>query len=107
MEERERLAGWGRTFGLPLEIVSTERALELFPLFDPTGVQGAAYLRTAGHLDPSGLAFARAEGAMLRGATLRSDARVSAIDVDRGRVTGVRFAEHDRVRTEVVVDAGG
>ena len=107
MQELQRLAGWGRTFGLPLEIVSTERALELFPLFDPTGVQGAAYLPTDGHLDPSGLAFALAEGAKRRGATIRTDARVTAIDVERGRVTGVRFAEHDPVRTEVVVDAGG
>src|SRR5436190_5950527 len=34
IEELSRLSGWGQTFGLPLELVSTERALELFPLFD-------------------------------------------------------------------------
>src|SRR6186997_425192 len=102
IQELQRLAGWGRTFGLPLEIVSTERALELFPLFDPTGVQGAAYLPTDGHLDPSGLAFALAEGAKRRGATIRTGARVTAIDLERGRVTGVRFADHDPVRTDVV-----
>jgi 4-methylaminobutanoate oxidase (formaldehyde-forming) len=107
IQELQRLAGWGRTFGLPLEIVSTERALELFPLFDPTGVEGAAYLPTDGHLDPSGLAFALAEGAKQRGATIRTGARVTGIDVERGHVTGVRFADHDPVRTDVVVNAGG
>ena len=107
IEELQRLAGWGQTFGLPLEIVSTDRALELFPLFDPAGVEGAAYLPTDGHLDPSGLAFALAEGAKRRGATIRTDARVTGIDVERGRVRGVRFADHEPVRTDVVVNAGG
>ena len=40
IEELRRLAGWGQTFGPPLEIVSTDRALELWPLFDPEGVRG-------------------------------------------------------------------
>ena len=107
IEELQRLAGWGQTFGLPLEIVTTERALELFPLFDPRGVEGAAYLPTDGHLDPSGLAFALAEGAKRRGARIRTGVRVTGIDVERGRVTGVRFADHEPVRTDIVVNAGG
>src|ERR671914_2777110 len=63
IEELERLSGWGKTFGLPLEIISTQEALDLFPLFDPESVQGAAYLPTDGHLDPSGLTFALIKGA--------------------------------------------
>src|SRR5438128_7475648 len=39
IQELRRLAGWGQTFSLPLEIVPTDRALQLFPLFDPTGIQ--------------------------------------------------------------------
>src|ERR1700737_1832724 len=36
MEELRRQAGWAQTFGLPLELISTERALEFFHgLFDP------------------------------------------------------------------------
>src|SRR5439155_1316908 len=31
IEELQRLAGWGRTFDLPISIVSTEEALERFP----------------------------------------------------------------------------
>jgi len=107
IEELQRLAGWGQTFGLPLEIVSTGRALELWPLFDPTGVQGAAYLPTDGYLDPTNLTLALAEGAKHRGARVRTAARVIGIDVERGRVTGVRFDRADPVRTEIVVNAGG
>jgi 4-methylaminobutanoate oxidase (formaldehyde-forming) len=107
IEELQRLAGWGQTFGLPLEIVSTGRALELWPLFDPTGVEGAAYLPTDGYLDPTNLTLALADGAKRRGAQVRTGARVIGIDVERGHVTGVRFDGSDTVRTEVVVNAGG
>ena len=42
LEELRRQAGWAATFGLPLELVSTAEALELFHgLFDPAGVLGA------------------------------------------------------------------
>ena len=107
MQELRRLAGWGQTFGLPLEIVSTARALELWPLFDPKGVEGAAYLPTDGYVDPNGLTFALAESAKRRGATIWTNARVTGIDVGRGHVTAVRFEDRDPVRTDVVVNAGG
>jgi glycine cleavage system T protein len=107
IEELKRLSGWGKTFGLPLEIISTDQALDLFPLFDADGVHGAAYLPTDGHLDPSGLTQALARGARSRGARILTGARVTGIDVERGRVRRVRTAEHGEFRTEVVVNAAG
>jgi 4-methylaminobutanoate oxidase (formaldehyde-forming) len=106
MQELSRLSGWGKTFGLPLEIVTTEEALERWPLFDPEGVEGAAWLPTDGYLEPSGLTAALAEGARRGGCRILEHVRVTGIDVDRGRVTGVRTDRGD-VRTEVVVNAGG
>ena len=106
MQELRRLAGWGRTFGLPLSIVSTEEALQMFPLFDPAEVLGAAFLPTDGHLDPSGLAYALAEGAKRRGAEVRTGVRVTGIEVDRGRVARV-LTDAGEIRAEVVVNAGG
>jgi 4-methylaminobutanoate oxidase (formaldehyde-forming) len=106
MQELQRLAGWGQTFGLPLSIVGTEDALERFPLFDPEGVLGAAFLPTDGHLDPSGLAYALAEGAKRRGAEIRTGVRVTGVEVGGGRVTGVR-TDHGKIRADVVVNAGG
>ncbi|MDX6641785.1 MAG: hypothetical protein QOF12_2796, partial [Solirubrobacteraceae bacterium] len=44
MEELARQAAWAQTFGLPLELVSAQEALELFPLMSLDGVLGAAYL---------------------------------------------------------------
>jgi glycine cleavage system T protein len=107
IEELQRLAGWGATFGLPLEIVSTQRALALWPLFDPSGIEGAAYLPTDGYLDPTNLTRALAEGARRRGARVWTEARVTAIDVGRGHVRAVRFEDRGPLQTEIVVNAGG
>jgi glycine cleavage system T protein len=106
IEELRRLAGWGRTFGLPLEIISTEEALDLFPLFDPEGVEGAAFLPTDGHLDPNGLTFALAKRARGRGCRILTGARVTGFDVRAGRVRGVE-TDRGAIRTNVVVNAGG
>jgi glycine cleavage system T protein len=107
MQELQRQAGWGRTFGLPLQILSTEEARDRFPLFDPAGVLGAAFLPTDGYLDPSGLAFALAEGATRGGAEIRTHTRVTGIDVRDGRVRGVMTSGDDRIDADVVVNAGG
>ncbi|HYF10800.1 MAG TPA: FAD-dependent oxidoreductase, partial [Actinomycetota bacterium] len=107
IEELQRLSGWGQTFGLPLEIVPTERALELWPLFDPTGVEGAAYLPTDGYLDPTNLTLALAEGARRRGAGIWTGTRVTSVDVAGGRIRGVRFEGREPIRTDVVVNAAG
>jgi glycine cleavage system T protein len=105
-EELRRQAGWAKTFGLPLELISTDEALELFPLFDPDGVRGAVYLPTDGHLDPSNLTYALAKGARAKGVTFAEHVRVTAIDVRDGRVRGVRTDTGD-IEAEVVVNAGG
>jgi glycine cleavage system aminomethyltransferase T/glycine/D-amino acid oxidase-like deaminating enzyme len=106
MEELARQAGWAKTFGLPLEIVSAEEAQKLFPPMSTDGVLGAAYLPTDGYIDPSQLTFALAEGARKRGAEIATNTRLTAICVEKGRVTGVETDQGD-VEAEVVVNAGG
>src|SRR5437870_8188693 len=48
MEELRRQAGWAKTFGLPLELISADEARHLFPPMSTDGVLGAAYLPTDG-----------------------------------------------------------
>src|SRR5437870_5430889 len=84
MEELARQAGWAKTFGLPLELVSAEEAQRLFPPVSTEGVLGAAYLPTDGYVDPSQLTLALAEGARRGGAEVYTNTRVAAIRVDRG-----------------------
>ncbi len=106
MEELRRQAGWAKTFGLPLELISADEAQRLFPPMSTEGVLGAAYLPTDGYIDPSQLTFALAEGARRRGAEINTNTRVTGIAVERGRVTGVE-TDRGSIETEIVVNAGG
>src|SRR6266508_3989652 len=106
MEELARQAGWAKTFGLPLELISAAEAQELFPPMSTEGVRGAAYLPTDGYIDPSQLTFALAEGARRGGAEIATNTRVTAIGVERRRVAGVE-TDHGSIATHLVVNAGG
>jgi len=104
--ELRRQAGWARTFGLPLTLISARDAGDLFPLMSLDGVEGAAYLATDGRIDPASLATALAAGARQRGVAIRTGVNVRGITVDRRRVAGIETDE-GTVRCEVVVNAGG
>jgi glycine cleavage system T protein len=106
MEELARQAGWAKTFGLALDLISAEEAQRLFPPITTDGVLGAAYLPTDGYIDPSQLTFALAEGARRGGAEIRTNTRVRGIEVERGRVRAVE-TDGGRIETETVVNAGG
>ena len=106
MEEIARQAGWAKTFGLPLELISAAEAQELFPPMTTDGVLGAAHLPTDGYVDPSQLTFALAEGARRGGAHVYPYTRLLSIHVRNGRVVGVETDKGD-IETEIVVNAGG
>ncbi len=106
LEEITRQAGWAKTFGLPLELVSAAEAQELFPPMSTESVLGAAYLPSDGYIDPSQLTFALAEGARRRGAEVNTNTRVTAITTERGGVTGV-VTDKGVIETDIVIDAGG
>ena len=106
MEELRRQAGWAKTFGLPLELISADEAKEMFPLMSTEGVLGGAFLPTDGYLDPSQLTYAMADGARRGGAKIFTSTRVTGIDVDNGRVRAVE-TDRGRIECEVVVNASG
>jgi glycine cleavage system T protein len=106
MEEISRQAGWAKTFGLPLELISAAEAQSLFPPMSTHGVLGAAYLPTDGYIDPSQLTFALAEGARRGGAEIATNTRVTGIELEKDRVRAVE-TDQGRIETEVVVNAGG
>jgi glycine cleavage system T protein len=106
MEELQRQADWAETFGLPFHLISADEAEERFPVMTTDGVFGAAFLPTDGFVDPSQLTLALAKGARQRGATILTDTRVTAVNVEAGRVTGVETSR-GTIECEVVVNAGG
>ncbi|HEY8678632.1 MAG TPA: FAD-dependent oxidoreductase [Candidatus Dormibacteraeota bacterium] len=106
LEELQRQAGWGLSFGLPLQIISAEEAMHRFPLMSVSGVLGAAFLPTDGYLDPSGLALALAEGARRGGARICEGVCVTGIRMERGAVQGVE-TDAGSIEAEIIVNAGG
>jgi glycine cleavage system aminomethyltransferase T/glycine/D-amino acid oxidase-like deaminating enzyme len=110
-QEVLRQVAWAKTFGLPLELISADRARELFPLMSTDGVRCASYLPSDGYLDPSLLTTALADGARDGGCRIFTHTRVTGIDVDESvpgypRVRGVQ-TEWGSIEAEVVVNAGG
>ena len=106
MEELRRQAGWAKTFGLPLELISAEEAKDMFPLMSTEGVLGGAWLPTDGYLDPAQLAYAMADGARRGGCEIFQNTRVTGIGVADGRVRSVE-TDKGTIEAEVVVIASG
>ncbi len=116
LAEIRRQIAWATTYGLPLHEISVAEAVDRFPLMDPAGVAGAAFLESDGYVDPSQLCLALAKRARRAGVVISSHTRVVAIETVEVRhgVASTRERAVDRVCTdrgdvecEVVVDAGG
>jgi glycine cleavage system T protein len=105
-EEIQRQAGWAKSFGLDMELVSPAEAQEMFPPMSTDGVVAAAFIPLDGYLDPSQLTFALADGARLRGADIEQRTKVTGIHLRGGRVHEV-VTDRGTIRTDVVVNAGG
>ena len=106
MEELKRQVGYARSFGMPLEMISTAEAKRLFPLMNAEGVLGAVLTPTDGSIDPTGLTNALAAGAKSRGAKFFTDTIVTGIHLKEGRVDEV-VTDKGTIKTEVVVNAAG
>jgi len=105
LDEFRHRKGIADTLGVPFEIVSPERASELFPLLDLDGILGAAYIPSDGHLDPTGVTQAFAKGARSRGAEIVRHAVVTGIERSGGAWL-VQTSKGD-IRAEIVVNAAG
>src|SRR3954452_24564615 len=109
--ELKRLATMAKSFGLPMEIISAQRAQELFPLMSTNDVLAAAFLPTDGYIDPASVTQAIAKGARPRGARIIEHTKVVSITVDGRRITGVTVEQagghRAEIECEMVVNAAG
>jgi 4-methylaminobutanoate oxidase (formaldehyde-forming) len=106
MDELRRQVAFAKTVGLPAELIGSRQACELFPPMVAEGLEGAVWLPTDGHIDPSGLAQALARGARDRGAELHVETAVTGITIENGRARAV-VTDKGAIQTECVVIAGG
>jgi glycine cleavage system aminomethyltransferase T/glycine/D-amino acid oxidase-like deaminating enzyme len=110
MVQLRRTAAAAQAYGLDCELISPDRARELYPVMATDDLAGAIWLPDDGKANPADVTASLAKGARLRGATLRERTRVTGIltrDSSSGRaVSGVRADQGD-VEAEVVVNCAG
>jgi len=105
-EELRRGASMARSFGLEVDVLTPAEAQSVWPLISIEDVVGAVWLPKDGRTNPIDTTQALARGARSRGVRIIENCRVTGIEVEDGRVTGVRHAG-GAVRAPVVVNCGG
>jgi len=105
LQQFEVVLGIAQNVGVPVEIITPERAGELFPLASMEGVLAAAYLPSDGHVDPTSLTNALAKGAVDRGAEIVRHAPVTGLARERSGWTVT--TSKGSIRAEHVVLAAG
>ena len=101
-----RTAAAAAAYDLDCELISAERAGELYPLLRTDDLLGALWLPGDGTAVPTDVTAALARGARSAGIRIAERTRVVGIDVRGGTVTGVRTDRCD-VEAEIVVNCAG
>lgn len=89
-----------------VRLVSREEALGIVPVLAGDRVWGGTFCPTDGHVNPMLACFALARGARRLGAHVLRGTPVTGIDVERGRVVGVRTTR-GHIATPCVINAAG
>jgi sarcosine oxidase subunit beta len=93
--------------GQPIETRSVAEAQTLVPGFRMDGFALTVWEPASGYADPVGTTLGFADAARTLGASVRIGCAVETIEVEGGRVHGVRLADGDRVEAARVVVAAG
>ena len=116
MTQLSRTAAAAEAYQLECELISPQRARELYPVMRVDDLAGAIWLPGDGRANPTDLTAALARGARDRGVTIRERTRVTGILAGHGpgvrTLTGPRAAKGVRteagdVEAEVVVNCAG
>ncbi len=99
------LALWSR-LGVPAQRLDERQIHAIFPELVTPDVRFATFCPKDGHADPSSILSGYVSRAREGGARFREHAPVSVIEVDAGRVRGVRVGD-ERIPCDVVVNAAG
>ena len=102
----EKRAAFQRRHGVKTEILTPAEAQRVAPELDPTSLVAAAYHPDDGVIFPWPFLWGYADGARKLGARVETFTRVTAIDVEGGKVRGLQ-TDRGRITTDCVVVAAG
>ncbi len=106
MKVLRKQAALARSFGVEVEVISAQRAGELYPLLRTDDLHGGLWIPGDGKANPADLCMSLAKGARNRGVTVVEDTQVTGVLTHEGRVTGVRTAQGD-VACDIVINCAG
>jgi glycine cleavage system aminomethyltransferase T/glycine/D-amino acid oxidase-like deaminating enzyme len=106
MIQLQRTAAAAAAFGLECELISPQRAAELYPIMSVADLAGGIWLPGDGRANPTDLTAALARGARAQGVAIRERVRVTGILTAGRAVSGVRTDAGD-VEAEVVINCAG
>jgi glycine cleavage system aminomethyltransferase T/glycine/D-amino acid oxidase-like deaminating enzyme len=107
LKELQRGVSRARGIGLDVELLSAEETLRLMPAASSEELFGSVWVPGDGFLDPHTATYALADAARALGVRIRTEERVTGIELsDRREIVAVR-TERDRIECETVVDAAG
>jgi sarcosine oxidase, subunit beta len=95
-----------RACGINVQWLDAAGAQRLAPGLDADGVLGATFCPDDGIADPNGVTMGFAKAAQALGVEIERETEVTALDVEAGRIAGVRTSRGG-ISTHVVVNAAG
>jgi len=106
MQVYRKQAAMARSFGVDVDIISPQRAGELYPILRTEDLQGALWIPGDGKANPADLTMSLAKGARNRGVKMIENIEVTGILTENGVVKGVRTAQGE-IRCETIVNCAG
>ena len=111
-EELFRSAAMARAFGVPCEELAPAEVKERYEHINLEGVTGGIWLPTDGQADPANIALALAKGARQNGALIKERTKVTGVEGNGRKVTGVNWAADDgsdqgTITCDMIVNCAG
>ena len=107
LKELQRGLSRARGIGLDAQLIGADEARQLMPAASPDDLYGAVWMPGDGYLDPHGATYALAGAARDLGVTIRTQTRVTGIELGPDRRIRAVHTDAGPVECEIVVNAAG
>jgi heterotetrameric sarcosine oxidase gamma subunit len=106
LEGLRRIADFNRIFDVDVEEIPPSEIQKMWPLMETGDILAGFYAPDDGRVNPIDTTMALAKGARLGGARLIEETKVTGIQQQNGRVTGV-ITDRGEIQAEYVVNCAG
>jgi 4-methylaminobutanoate oxidase (formaldehyde-forming) len=107
LKELQRGVSRARGIGLDAELIGADEAVARMPAASPRDLYGAVWMPGDGYLDPHSATYTLAAAARELGVEIRTQTRVTAIELGPDRAVRAVVTESGEIACDVVVNAAG